>query len=285
MIVLAHGPAHSEVAMAKSRNLKNLRWLLVAAALLAWSFQTGAQTQSAPRATEAARTSDRQIPAGVILPVRLNTSFSSANARPGQVITGRIMQDVPLPRGGKIPEGSKVIGSIVASTPGRKNGSASVSFRFNQLEIHHGRSDIVTDLRAMAGFMEVASAQLPEFTTGYGTPYRWADTQLIGGGEKYGVGGPVTDENSQTVGKGVDGGVLVHVSAQPGSSCRGSLNGDDQLQALWVFSASACGVYGLDGITISHAGRSDPLGVVVLQKSNGEVNLRSATGMLLRVVQ
>jgi hypothetical protein len=271
--------------MAKNLNLKRARWLLVAVALLAWSCQTGAQTQSTPHAPEATGASSQQIPASVILPVRLNTGFSSANARPGETITGRIMQDVPLPNGGKIPEGAKVIGSIVASTPGKKGGPAKVSFRFNQLDIHNHRNDIITDLRAVAGFMAVQAAQLPEFTTGYGTPYLWADTQLIGGGEKYGVGGPVTDQNSQTVGKGVNNGVLVHVSAPPGSSCRGASDGDNSLQALWVFSANACGVYGLNGIMISHAGRTDPLGVVILQKSNGEVNLRSATGMLLRIVQ
>jgi hypothetical protein len=37
----------------------------------------------------------------------LNHGFSTKNARAGEVITGRIMQDVPLPNAGKIPEGAK----------------------------------------------------------------------------------------------------------------------------------------------------------------------------------
>lgn len=40
-----------------------------------------------------------QILVGTALPVRLNRGFSTKNARAGEVITGRIMQDVPLPSG------------------------------------------------------------------------------------------------------------------------------------------------------------------------------------------
>src|ERR1035437_8883023 len=50
------------------------------------------------------------IPAGTILPVRLNSTVSSAKSKPGQMITGRIMQEVPLSSGIRIKEGSKVVG-------------------------------------------------------------------------------------------------------------------------------------------------------------------------------
>src|SRR5580700_9337894 len=53
------------------------------------------------------------IRAGTILPVRLNATLSSGKAKAGQAITGRIMQDVPLTGGAKIPAGSKVVGHIV----------------------------------------------------------------------------------------------------------------------------------------------------------------------------
>ena len=50
------------------------------------------------------------IPAGTVLPARLNSSLDSHKSRPGQVITARIMQDVPLP-GGKIRAGAQLIGA------------------------------------------------------------------------------------------------------------------------------------------------------------------------------
>ena len=137
----------------------------------------------------------------------------------------------------------------------------------------------------MASALEVASAQAPESSIGFGTPYVWATTRLVGGGEKYGVGGPVTDEWSNPVGEGTFSGVLVHLSARKGSGCRGELDGANRLQALWVFSADACGVYGSEELKILHAGRDEPIGEIILGSDKGEVKIRSGSGMLLRVIK
>jgi len=88
----------------------------------------------------------------------------------------------------------------------------------------------------------------------------------------------------QVVGKGVRGGVLVHVHANPEGGCEGPVNGDDRPQALWVFSSGACGLYDLKGVTIRHNGRSDPLGEITLGFDKENEKLESGTGMLLRIV-
>jgi hypothetical protein len=225
-----------------------------------------------------------EIPLGTVLPVRLNHGFSSKNAKVGQPITGRIMQDVPLPNDGKIPAGAKVLGTIVSVQRPGTGSSARISFHFDKLEIHHRSICIVTNLRALAGFMEVQAAQTPEFSPGFGTPYSWVTTRQIGGDEVYGVGGPVTDQWSNTVGKGVYDGVLVHLRTQPGTNCRGALDPVDRLQALWVFSSDACGVYGMAGITIVHAGRTEPKGEIILAAEHRDVIVSGSSGMLLRVI-
>jgi hypothetical protein len=195
------------------------------------------------------------------------------------------MQDVPLPGSGKIPEGSKVIGTILSVSRAGNSGAGQITFQFAQIEIHHRRAAMVTNLRAFASPMEVQFAQIPETTPGFGTPYAWATTDQIGGDIKYGVGGPVTDRGSQVVGEGTYDGVLVHVKAQPESACRGDLNGNHDLQALWVFSADSCGVYGMAGARIVHAGRNAPMGEITLSAESGDVNVRSGSGMLLRVIR
>src|SRR5882757_642295 len=166
-----------------------------------------------------------------------------------------------------------------------KTTNAKIVFRFDTLEINHRKIPMLASLRALAGFMEVQSAQTPEFSPGFGTPYIWATTRQIGGDEVYGVGGPVTNQSDETMGKGVYGGVLVHVRAQPESGCRGPLDSEDRLQALWVFSSDACGVYGIPRVKIAHAGRTEPLGEISLIADQQNLLVRGASGMLLRVVR
>ena len=249
-------------------------------------FAVRAQTKApAAGARDSADRDSVQIPVGTILPIRLNHGFSSKNAQVGQQLTGRIMQNVPLPGPIRIPEGSMVLGTILSVSAAGNNSAGKISFQFAQIEVHHRRMATVTNLRTIASPMEVQFAQIPETTPGFGTPYAWATTDQIGGDIKYGVGGPVTDRGSEVVGKGTYDGVLVHVTAQRGSGCRGDLDGNHDVQALWVFSADSCGVYGIPGARIAHAGRSAPIGEITLAADRGDVNIRSGSGMLLRVIQ
>src|SRR5580704_15637899 len=68
----------------------------------------------------------------------------------------------------------------------------------------------------------------------------------------------------RVVGKPAPNGVLVHVSSRPGSECRGEVDGNDRLQALWVFSSDACGIYDIPGVTLICAGRVNPVGQITL---------------------
>ena len=49
------------------------------------------------------------IPLGTVLPAQLNSSLNSRKTKPGERITARIMQDVPLPAGRKIRAGAEVV--------------------------------------------------------------------------------------------------------------------------------------------------------------------------------
>ncbi len=106
----------------------------------------------------------------------------------------------------------------------------------------------------------------------------------IGGDVRYGDGGEVRDRLKQKVGKGVRGGVLVQVRAQPNSGCDGPVNGNDTPQALWVFSSDACGVYGINGLEVTHDGKAPPLGVVTLSFQKPDTKLESFAGILLRTI-
>jgi len=222
---------------------------------------------------------------GTILPIHLNGRISSAKNRPGQEITGRIMQDIPLSPGARIREGSKVIGHIVEVAPATSGTQARISLQFDKLISSHQTISITTNLRAIAGFMEVRDAQAP-LGAGESNDNQWLTTVQVGGEVAYGEGGPVTSGGNANVvvGKFVKGGLVGRVRAKEGTECRGAIDGNDNPQAFWVFSSDACGVYGIEHVSIAHAGRTHPVGVIVLASESGNLQIASGAGMLLRVV-
>ena len=221
------------------------------------------------------------IPAGTILPVALNSSLNSRKAKVGQVITGRVMQDVPLPQG-TIHAGSKVIGHVTNVKPADARSGVQLSFRFDTLIASKQRVPITTNLRALASMMAVEAAQLPESGPDRGTSQNAWTTDQIGGEVVYRGGGPVAN-GLRPVGEPTTNGVLVHISANPGSKCRGDVDGNDRLQATWIFSSDACGIYDIPNLEIVHAGRTNPVGEITLVSTKGDVNVRAGGGMLLRV--
>jgi hypothetical protein len=225
------------------------------------------------------------IPSGTILPVRLNSTVSSAKSKPGWMITGRIMQDIPLSSGIRIKEGSKVVGHIVEVTPASAGKTARISLQFDKLIWGHQTIAIATNLRAIAGFMRINEAQTPPIGPGESDVYRWLTTVQIGGDIVYGEGGPVTTANdpNDVVGKAVNGGVLSQVRANEGANCRGATDGNEAPQALWVFSSDACGTYGLEHISIVSAGRSGVTGVIVFSSDRENLKIPGGAGMLLRI--
>jgi hypothetical protein len=226
------------------------------------------------------------VPSGTILPVRLDKTISSAKSRPGEKITGKIMQEIPLASGEKIRKGSRVVGHIVEVIPASAGKAARVSVEFDKLVAANQSIAMVTDLRAIAGFMEVDQAQIPTTTPGESDVYVWLTRMQIGGDTVYGLWGDVgARENAEKiVGKSTGDGVLAKARAKEGTKCRGAVDGNDSPQALWVFSTDACGVYGMEHIFISHAGRTEPAGVIVFASDNGNVKIAGGAGMLLRVM-
>ena len=73
--------------------------------------------------------------------------------------------------------------------------------------------------------------------------------------------------------------------SRQGRDCRGPVDGKGSPAAMWVFSSDACGTYDLPQIRVTHAGRTQPLGVIILISEKGQFNLPRGAGMLLRVNQ
>ena len=206
-----------------------------------------------------------QIPVGTIIPVSLDGGLKAEDARKGDVVELRVKQEVPLRHSGKIAARSKIMGYLASAERNSDGPGLNLSFRFDKLQYGDKTVQIVTSLRAMASYQAVRWSQMPQ------------------GGADAGDGGKVRTASKQVVGKGVRGGVLVHIRADPEKGCEGPVNGEDYPQALWVFSSGACGLYDLKGVTIKHNGTSDPVGEITLSFDKESKKLESGTGMLLRI--
>jgi len=253
---------------------------------LAWLVASTSHSPGIPkgvRAAEPVETSS-SIPVGTVLPVRIESTIAIKDVQPGQVVEAKIAQEVPLPNREKIRDKSAVRGSIATVEKDTDGAGVRVTLKFSQMEDRKEALTMTTSLRAIASFSAVRSAQTPLTGPDSGTPSGWADTVQIGGDIRFGDGGTVRNRAKQKVGKGVIGGVLVHLRANPALGCDGPVNGDDHLQALWVFSADACGAYGLKGTEIRHTGKSEPVGEITLHFDKDDMKLEGGTAMLLRVV-
>jgi hypothetical protein len=258
-------------------------FLLTEAILVGPAFSTDEARQTKSENSVVATAAENTIPAGTILPVILSTSISFEKCKPGQAVRGRIAQVVPLPNGAKIHRGAAVAGQVAEVTPGANGSGRKVAIQFDEVYMAGQWVHVVTNLRAIAGFVAVQQASVPTEAPAEGSPYDWLPTMQIGGDSVYGRGGPVmsAEHTSKVIGRSVENGVLVQVSAKAGTNCRG--DGTDNLQALWVFSGNACGTYGIEHLKIDHAGRTDPKGTIVLASESPKLKLSEGDGLLLRV--
>jgi hypothetical protein len=217
------------------------------------------------------------IPDGTILPIELTSTVSLANAAPGQIISARIAQDVPM-QNGVLRRGTKISGHVVAVTRGNPS---RIAFTFDKIEYSKSESvSVVTNLRALASNLEIVSAAEPKTGSDRGTPEVWWNTAQVGDEALYGSG-PLM-RGDEILGHWVRGGGAVG-KVEANGKCRGELAGNTREQALWLFSTDACGVYGYADLVIEHAGRSTPQGEITLSSTDPKLRIRGGTGMLLRL--
>lgn len=218
------------------------------------------------------------VPPGTLIPVSLNGTVHSDRAQAGQPIKAKVMQDIP---GTPVRRGDKVLGHVVRAQT-TKNGPEKLQIAFDSVQTKRSTIPLKTSLRAIASFVEVGQAEVPEEGASRGITPAVATTEQIGGEQVYRGGGTV-NRGDDVVGRPTAYGVLGVPRASIGQPCRGVVGSNTQAQALWLFSTDACGVYGFSDLQIEHAGRTDPMGDIVLASNNGKLKLDCGTAMLLRV--
>jgi len=246
-----------------------MRYALIVAAIIGWS--TG----------QAELVAQSLIPAGNILPVSLDKDLNAAHLHPGQEVRATTMQSIP---GTRVHRGEKVIGHV-SNVSSSKDHVVRVELRFDTIKDHGQLVPIQTSIRALASPPEITDAESSMYGPNDGIEAAHESTTQIGSGDLVFHGGGEVYSGSEVIGKSTQHGVLVQLRANPERHCRGAIGPGGAVQALWLFSSDACGVYGYQDIRIEHAGRTDPMGTILFVGDNAKLNINSQSGLLLRVLK
>lgn len=225
----------------------------------------------------------QKIPSGTILPAMLSNTLDSNRTKPGEEISAKLMQDVPLPDGGKIKRESKVIGHVVAVSAASPGHDATLTVQFDGIDMDKQLVPISVGLRAMASMEAISVArQGVNPDSGMGTTSWDLNLLLVGGQAAFTGQRIVKSQTGQVVGKIPEpGAVLAVPMANPARGCSGP-SGNTSDQAFWLFSTDACGVYGDKDLSIvSGIGGTTP-GQIVVQSSR-KFTVRGGSGWLLQV--
>jgi hypothetical protein len=85
------------------------------------------------------------VPAGMRMTVVLQTPVSSDGSRVEDAVRGKLGKPIEVDGKIAVPEGTEVTGSVIEASPaGRVKGRASVSFRFDRLQMGADRYTIGT---------------------------------------------------------------------------------------------------------------------------------------------
>lgn len=235
----------------------------------------------------AAATTVTTVSSSTALPVRFVHSVDARKAQPGDQVVAKLLQTVVTPDGFRIPKGTLITGHVVDARPFHRPNEPYSEPKASVLSIHFDRivnGDLSTSanlsVRALANSIESYEAAYPhrlDETDGLGTMVP------IGGGEFSPLDKAIRDSNGQVIGFNRRNGVFARLIASDDTNMAGSpmRNATNSEQSLAVFSPSACGTYGFEGISMPRTGRRGS-GTFTLESHEHSVKLYAGSTALLQ---
>jgi hypothetical protein len=223
------------------------------------------------------------LPLGTLLPVMLDDNLDSNKSKPGQKITAKLEQNVSLPDGTTVKKGSDLFGHIVSVARMGGASGARVVFVFDRIKMNGREYPITVGARAVASMMAISDASKPINSVAPDGSSPWDyNTRQVGGDVVFGRKDVRSEDG--VVGMSPEPGWVVGLPrANPEAGCPPPDNKD--LQAFWLFSTSACGVYGDDNenMEISRKPADNKDGDITLTAPR-HVLVRGGGGLLLTVL-
>jgi hypothetical protein len=230
----------------------------------------------------AASVPNSPLPLGATIPIVFTKTINAAHAKPGDPVTARTMQNIRLTDGREVPSGATVTGHVLAAkafkydnTPYTKQSAGSLDIQIDGLLVGGVQVPLSASVRAMADPFESEHAYEPKSTDldPLGT------TTQVGGDLLTPSQKEIVNRDGDVVGYNKKDGPYAHLIA----NTRGSMycNGGDTEQPMFRFSASACGLYGFTGQSLTDS----PASRIGLSSTHYTPEIAKHSTALLEVLQ
>jgi hypothetical protein len=241
---------------------------------------------SASAAAQSASTS-AAMPVETAIPVLFTSTTNAARVHSGDVVRGKTMEAVFAGPGKVVPEGSRVFGHVVEArgftfdeTPYAPQQPSYLVVHMDSMRVD-GRDVVLhAKVRALASALATDDATRPPATD----MDVWGTTTQIGGDHLQDGDNAMYSPDDEIVGYRRKQGVVAHLlpaSYRSHGSVR-SCGGTTTEQAVALFSASACGLYGFPHMDLSDDGAAD--GTFRLESRRYTVSLQANGAALLQVI-
>jgi hypothetical protein len=223
--------------------------------LIASLLFAGILTNASATAKAVHHPGTNSLVAHTTLPIVFTRNIDAAHAHAGDPVIAKTTQVVKLQDGSIIPAGSRVIGSVVEATPFvfdktpyAKQHGATLTVRFNEVQAGTEHLLLRVYVRAIADSLTANAARQPMANDDT------LDTvEQVGGDELRPSQAEVISRDGDVVAYNRRDGVFGHLIAHVGNSPYPCGSSSDE-EAVGIFSASACGLYGFQGSSAKEVG-------------------------------
>jgi hypothetical protein len=229
------------------------------------------------------------LPGNTTLPVTFATTVEAGKAKINDPIRVHTMQTVILPDGTRVPKGTVVVGHISQSvpfqfdqTPYATQKPSLLGIHFDQIELKDGPRPVSFEVRAIAGAYAVDDASRPINAT----EQQMTGTYVqIGGDTYWPPDEKIRSRSGDIVAYVRKDGIFARPLAAEANNAETGIACDaiSREQAVAVFSAAACGLYGISDAVLENNG-SDGSGTFVLTSNRRSVFILARSAALLEVL-
>jgi hypothetical protein len=228
------------------------------------------------------------IPPSTAIPVIFTQTLEAGKAGPGAAVIAKTTETVYLPGGQVLPRGTTLIGHVVESAPFRFNPApyavqtpSTLSVHFDRIAEGGSTIPLSLEVRAISGPVAAHEANILHYRDETDTT---GTRILIGGSEFSPLQREVRSPDDDIVGYNRAQGVFARLLASDYVAGDSTLhcNATSTEQSVGIFSANACGVYGLDEASMPENGSSGK-GAFVLESRHETVKLYAGSAALLQV--